>query len=90
MATTKPQDVEDAVALVRPTDALGVPLGPGQPSEFLHGLAKRDDYEKLDIYGALLVDFYEIFTKPGVCRPPARWDHLSVCFASGMGPSRRQ
>jgi len=24
------------------------------------------------------------------CRPPARWDHLGVSFASGMGPSHRQ
>jgi acyl-CoA hydrolase len=63
---TRPSSIEHAVGLIQTTDAIGVPLGPGQPSGFLHGLAVRDDYEALTISGALLVDFYEIFAKPGV------------------------
>jgi acyl-CoA hydrolase len=64
--TTQPVSVEEAVSHLRSTDSLGVPLGPGQPGEFLHGLAARDDYESLTISGALLVDFYEIFSNPKV------------------------
>ena len=58
--------VEEAVALLQPRDELGFPLGPGQPGAFLHALASRDDWVDLRLYGALLVDLYEIFTKPGV------------------------
>ena len=56
----------DAVELVRPTDTLAIPLGPGQPTEFLHGLGERDDWQSLTVFGALLVDLYALFTKPGV------------------------
>lgn len=58
--------VEDAVAAIRSTDEVGFPLGPGQPAAFLHALAGRDDWVDLRLYGALLVDLYEVFTKPGV------------------------
>ncbi len=57
---------EEAAALLLPTDTLSVPLGPGQPAAFLHALATRTDWEDLTIGGALLVDLYEIFMKPGV------------------------
>lgn len=70
--------IEDAVAHVHAVDAIGVPLGPGQPGAFLHGLAARDDYTDLTISGALLVDFYEVFSKPSV-------RHLSGFF----GPIER-
>lgn len=75
---TKVRSVEEAVAEIRPHDKLAVPLGPGQPNAFMHALATRDDWIGLEIYGALLVDFYEIFTKPGVT-------HLSGFF----GPVER-
>ena len=58
--------LEDAAALLRPTDSLAVPLGPGQPGGFLHALAGRDDWEDLQVFGALLVDLYEVFLKPNV------------------------
>src|SRR4051812_27028926 len=58
--------LEDAVALIRTTDSLAVPLGPGQPGGFLHALAARDDWDDLQIFGALLVDLYEVFLKPNV------------------------
>ncbi|MCC5951994.1 MAG: acetyl-CoA hydrolase/transferase family protein [Acidimicrobiia bacterium] len=59
-------EMEEAVALLRPSDVLVIPLGPGQPGGFLHALAERDDWVDLRIYGALLVDLYEIIGRPGV------------------------
>jgi acyl-CoA hydrolase len=56
----------DAVAAVRPRDRIGIPLGPGQPAAFLHALGERDDFEQLEVFGALLIDLYAVFTKPGV------------------------
>jgi hypothetical protein len=58
--------IEAAVAMVQPRDTLGFPLGPGQPASFLHALGVRDDFTDLRVYGALLVDLYALFTKPGV------------------------
>ena len=55
-----------AAGILRPIDTLGVPLGPGQPGAFLHALGDRDDYEDVTVFGALLVDLYEFFTRPGV------------------------
>ena len=60
------ESMEVAVAAVRPTDSLGLPLGPGQPSGFLHALGERDDLEHLDVFTALCVDLYPLFMKPGV------------------------
>ena len=56
----------EAAALVRPTDTLAVPLGPGQPTAFLHALGERDDWQDLAVFGALLVDFFPLFTRKGV------------------------
>lgn len=66
MTTPKVHTLEEAVAQVRPVDTIGVPLGPGQPSAFLHALGERDDYEDVTIFGALLIDLFAFFTKPGV------------------------
>ena len=57
---------EEAAALVRDRDTLGVPLGPGQPGAFLHALGGRESFVDLTVFGALLVDLYEVFMKPGV------------------------
>ena len=64
--TARELSVEDAAALVRPRDSLGVPLGPGIPGDLLHALSARDDWEQLEVFGALLLDLYPLFTKPGV------------------------
>ena len=69
---------DDAAAEIRSVDTLAVPLGPGQPGEFLHALGRRDGYTDLTVFGALLVDLYEVFTKPGV-------RHLSGFY----GPAER-
>jgi acyl-CoA hydrolase len=56
----------EAAALVRPTDSLAVPLGPGQPPAFLQALGDRDDWQALDVFAALLVDLFPLFARKGV------------------------
>lgn len=58
--------VDEAAALVQTRDSVGVGLGPGIPHAFLQALGRRTDWEDLVIGGALLLDLYEIFTRPGV------------------------
>ncbi len=60
------QPMTAAVDAVRATDSLAVPLGPGVPGGFLHALGERDDFEHLEVFGALLPDLYEVLTRPGV------------------------
>lgn len=68
----------EAADIVRATDSISIPLGPGAPGQFLHALDGRNDYERLEINGALLTDLYGVFTKPG------------VSFRSGFyGPAER-
>jgi len=63
---TRVLPVEEAVALVRPVDSLGFGLGPANPDTFLSALGVRDDWEDLQVGGALCLNYYEVFTKPGV------------------------
>src|SRR4051794_37463004 len=58
--------MEQAVAAVQATDSLAVPLGPRVPGGFLHALGGRDDFVALDVFGALMPDLYELFTRAGV------------------------
>jgi acyl-CoA hydrolase len=58
--------LEEAAAQVRSEDTFAVPLGPGQPAAFLHALGARDDWSSLTVFGALLVDFFPLFTRRGV------------------------
>src|SRR3984957_8580731 len=57
---------EEAVALLRPVDQIGFGLGPGIPDALLTALGARDNWEDLQIGGALCLNFYDVFTKPGV------------------------
>ncbi|MCW3014703.1 MAG: acetyl-CoA hydrolase [Solirubrobacterales bacterium] len=57
---------EEAAARVHTTDALGMPLGPGQPPAFLKALGERDDWVDLRVSGALLLVGTELFTRKGV------------------------
>ena len=57
---------EEAVALVRSVDQIGFGLGPGIPDALLTALGSRDDWEDLQIGGALCLNLYDVFTKPGV------------------------
>lgn len=60
------RSIEEAAALLRPEDDLAIPLGPGQPGSLLHALGTRDDFRNLRVFGALLLDLYPLFAKPGV------------------------
>ncbi len=56
----------EAAEQVRSRDTLAVPLGPGQPTAFLHALGERERFDELSVFTALLVDLYPLFTRPGV------------------------
>ena len=60
------QTMEEAVALVRPVDRIGFGLGPGIPDGLLTALGSRTDWEDLQIGGALCLNLYDVFTRPGV------------------------
>ena len=47
---------DEAVATVRVSDTLAVPLGPGVPGKFVHALGAREDFVELEVFGALLPD----------------------------------
>ncbi len=57
---------EEAVALLRPVDRIGFGLGPGIPDALLKALGARDEWEDLQVGGALCLNLYDVFTKPGV------------------------
>jgi acyl-CoA hydrolase len=68
----------EAAAVVRSTDTLGIPLGPGQPAALLDALGERDDWVDLRVYGALLTVLTPLF------------DHPNVRYLSGFfGPLER-
>ena len=64
--TARELSAQEAAALVRATDRIACPLGPGAPPALLHAMGERDDWENLEVFGALLLDLYALFTKPGV------------------------
>mgnify|MGYP003338444347 CR=1 FL=1 len=51
---------------MRPIDRIAVPLGPGAPMTLLAALGEREDWEALEVFGALLLDLPVLFTRPGV------------------------
>jgi acyl-CoA hydrolase len=57
---------EKAAALLQPVDTLGIPLGTGQPAAFLEALGRREDWEELRVYGALLLVSPTLFEHPNV------------------------
>ena len=57
---------EQAAARLATDDALGMPLGPGQPPAFLRALGVREDWTDLRVYGALLAVLTELFSRTGV------------------------
>src|SRR5580692_11379698 len=57
---------DEAVSFVRPVDRIGFGLGPANPDAFLTALGSRDDWEDLVLGGALMLNYYDVCTKPGV------------------------
>jgi acyl-CoA hydrolase len=57
---------DEAAARVDAVDAIGMPLGPGQPPAFIEALGRRTDWEDLRIMGALLTVLSDLFTHPNV------------------------
>ncbi|MBS1847400.1 MAG: 4-hydroxybutyrate CoA-transferase, partial [Actinobacteria bacterium] len=66
MATVRTLSSDAAAALIEPTDALGLPLGTGQPVRFVEALGQRDDWVDLKIYAALLTVLSDVFVHPNV------------------------
>jgi acyl-CoA hydrolase len=62
----KRRSAAEAAALVKPTDCVAVGLGPCQPKDLLTALGERDDWQGLQIFGALLTGLYKVFTRRGV------------------------
>ncbi len=63
---TEKLSADEATARLRPVDTLGIPLGPGQPPAFLEALGRREDWEDLRVYGALLTVLSDLFSHPKV------------------------
>jgi acyl-CoA hydrolase len=57
---------QDAVGVFRPTDSLGLPLGPAQPAALLEAMGSRKDWEDLRVFGALVTVLSDLFTHPNV------------------------
>lgn len=57
---------DEAAALVRRRDLVGFGLGPAIPHAFMQALGRRTDWDDLVLGGALLLDLYEVCTRPGV------------------------
>ena len=56
----------EAIELFRPTDSLGLPLGPAQPAGLLEAMGTRKDWEDLRVFGALVTVLTELFNHPNV------------------------
>jgi acyl-CoA hydrolase len=54
------------VTHIRPIDTIGFGLGPANPDGFLSALGTRNDWVDLILGGALLLNYYEVLTQPGV------------------------
>ncbi|MDP1793208.1 MAG: acetyl-CoA hydrolase/transferase C-terminal domain-containing protein [Acidimicrobiales bacterium] len=57
---------DEAAAVLRPTDVLCMPLGPGQPPAFLEALGRRSDWTDLRIISSLLTVLSDVFNHPNV------------------------
>ncbi len=57
---------EEAISYIRPVDRIGFGLGPANPDAFFTALGRRDDWVDLVLGGALLLNYYDVLTHPGV------------------------
>ena len=58
--------VEDAIALVRPVDTLGLGLVTSTPVGLLKELSNRQDWEDLTVSGGLILGVFDVFLYPNV------------------------
>ena len=58
--------VEDAIALVRPVDTLGLGLVTSTPVGLLKELSNRQDWEDLTVSGGLILGVFGVFLHPNV------------------------
>jgi acyl-CoA hydrolase len=66
VSAPRPCSPTEAAERIEPVDRIGIPLGPGQPVAFLRALGERTDWRDLEVFGALLVDLFPLFARPGV------------------------
>ncbi len=57
---------QDAVALVHPTDTIGLGLVTSTPAGLLKELSRRDDWLDLTLSGGLILGVYDVFMHPNV------------------------
>ena len=57
---------EDAVAMVRPVDAVGLGLVTSTPVGLLRELSRRQDWEDLTFSGGLILGVFDVFMHPNV------------------------
>jgi acyl-CoA hydrolase len=69
---------DDAVALVRSHDAVGLGLITGTPTALMKALSRRNDWEDLTFSGGLIVWRYDVFLHPNV--------HYRSSFIGGAEP----
>jgi len=58
--------VEDAIALIRPSDEIGLGLVTSTPVGLLKELSKRQDWVDLTISGGLILGVFDVFLHPNV------------------------
>ena len=89
---------DDAAARLDATETLGVPLGTGQPPEFMAALGRRDDWLDLRIYGALMLAWSEAYNHENVHLLSGFWGPVeralrdqdaNISFAPGRLPPLR-
>ena len=64
--TARELSAEDAIALVRPVDAIGLGLVTSTPAGLLKELSRRDDWQDLTFSGGLILGLYDVFMHPNV------------------------
>jgi acyl-CoA hydrolase len=64
--TAREMTPDEAAALVRPVDVLGLGLGPANPHGLLAALSRRTDWTDLTVGGGLILGPFELFLHPGV------------------------
>lgn len=57
---------DEAAALIRPDDIVGMGLGPANPHALLSAMSRRTDWTNLTIGGALVLGLFDLFTHPNV------------------------